>query len=405
MSGRTIRTIYAKELMDSLRDRRTLISTLLMPTLLMPLLILGIGSIASRVVTKARQEVPRIMVVGGLDSPGIRADLGKSGKFRVEAASADWKALIEDRKVRAAVEIPPGFEKALESGSAPPVTIYGFDGELNSGLAMGQLRIFFTALRERTTTRLLADRGLPASLARPFEVRQSNVAPPEKTGGNLVGGVLAYIIITFCVIGAMNPAMDLAAGEKERGTMETLLCSPASRTDIVLGKFLMVLTGSLAAVGCSLVSLAVTLAAVGNALAAGPAAAARGIGGSPLAIDPLGLLGVLAMVIPVSVLFSAVLFTVSLFAKSYKEAQSYAQPIVFLGIIPVGIGTLPGIDLTLRLALVPVLNISLVCKEMLSGVWHWGYIVAIFGTTAVYAGAALALAVRMFKSEGVLFRT
>ena len=111
------------------------------------------------------------------------------------------------------------------------------------------------------------------------------------------------------------------------------------------------------------------------------------------------------MVIPVSVLFSAVLFTVSLFAKSYKEAQSYSQPVVFLAIIPVGIGTLPGIDLSLRLALVPVLNISLVCKEMLSGVWHWGYIVAIFGTTAVYAGFALALAVRMFKSEGVLFRT
>jgi sodium transport system permease protein len=404
MNRRTIGTIYAKELTDSLRDRRTLVSTLLMPTLLMPFLILGIGSLASRVVARARLEVPRIMVVGGSDSPGIRADLEKSGKFRVEAASADWRALIADKRVRAAVEIPAGFEKALGSGSAPPVIVYGFNGELNSGMATDQLRIYFTALRDRTTARLLADRGLPASVARPFEVRQSNVVPPEKTGGNLVGGILSYIIITFCVIGAMYPAMDLAAGEKERGTMETLLCSPASRTDIVIGKFLMVLTGSLAAVACSLISLCVTLAFVGSALAAGPAGAARG-GGLAIAIDPMGLVGVLAMVIPVSVLFSAVLFTVSLFAKSYKEAQSYAQPVVFLGIVPVGIGTLPGIDLSARLALVPVLNISLVCKEMLSGVWHWGYIAAIFATTVIYAGAALALAVRMFKSEGVLFRT
>jgi sodium transport system permease protein len=401
MNGRTIGTIYAKELRDSLRDRRTLVSTLLMPTLLMPLLILGVGSLATRVISRARQEVPLIMVVGGADSPGIRAGLEKSGKFRVEAASPDWRQLISDKRVRAAVEIPVGFEKALEAGSAPPVTVYGFDGELNSGLAVGQLRIFFTSLRDRTTTRLLADRGLPASIARPFEVKQANVVPPEKTGGNLLGGILSYIIVTFCVIGAMYPAMDLAAGEKERGTMETLLCSPASRTDIVLGKFLMVLTGSLTAVACSLVSLVVTLALVGNALAAG---AARG-GGAALSIDPLGLLGVLVMVIPVSVLFSAVLFTVSLFAKSYKEAQSYAQPVVFLAIIPVGIGILPGIDLNLRLALVPVLNISLVCKEMLSGVWHWGYIAAIFGTTVVYAGAALVLAVRMFRSEGVIFRT
>jgi sodium transport system permease protein len=405
MSARSVGTIYAKELADSLRDRRTLVSALLMPMLLMPVLILGIGTLASRVVSRARQEVPRIMVVGGADSPGIRAELEKSGKFRVESASADWRRLISDRKVRAAVEIPAGFERALESGSAPPVTLYDFEGELNSGLAAGQLRTFFTGLRERTTARLLAARGLPESVARPFEVRQSNVAPPEKTGGNLVGGFLAYIIITFCIIGAMYPAMDLAAGEKERGTMETLLCSPVSRTDIVLGKFLMVLTGSLAAVACSLISLGVTLAAVGTALGAGPGGAARGGAGVPMTVDPLGLLGVLAMVIPVSVLFSAVLFTVSLFAKSYKEAQTYAQPVVFIGIIPLGIGMLPGIDLNLRLALVPVLNISLVCKEMLSGVWHWGYIAAIFATTAVYAAAALALAVRMFRSEGVIFRT
>jgi sodium transport system permease protein len=404
MSARTIGTIYAKELTDSLRDRRTLVSTLLMPTLLMPVLILGVGTLAARVVTRARQEIPRIMVVGGSDSPGIRADLEKSGKFRVEAASADWKGLIAERKVRAAVEIPAGFEKALESGSAPAVTVYGFEGELNSGMAMGQLRLFFTGLRERTTTRLLAARGLPASVARPFEVKQANVVPPAKTGGNLLGGILAYIIITFGVIGAMYPAMDLAAGEKERGTMETLLCSPASRTDIVLGKFLIVLTGSLAAVACSLVSLAVTLAVAGSALSAGGAGSA-GPPGLGLTIDPLGLLGVLAMVIPVSVLFSAVLFTVSLFARSYKEAQTYAQPVVFLAIIPVGIGTIPGIDLSLRLALVPVLNISLVCKEMLSGVWHWGYIAAIFGSTVLYAAAALALAVRMFRSESVVFRT
>lgn len=404
MSARTIGTIYAKELADSLRDRRTLVSALLMPTLLMPVLILGIGTLASRVVTRARQEVPRIMVVGGSDSPGVRADLGRSGKFRAEAASADWKALIADRKVRAAVEIPPGFEGSLESGSAPAVTVYGFDGDLNSGMAMAQLRTFFTALRERTTTRLLADRGLPATLARPFEVRQANVVAPEKTGGNLVGGILCYIIILFGAIGAMYPAMDLAAGEKERGTMETLLCSPASRTDIVLGKFLMVLTGSLAAVACSLLSLAVTLAAVGGALSAG-GAGASGAGGLALAVDPLGLLGVLAMVLPVCVLFSAVLFAASLFARSSKEAQSYAQPVLLLGIVPLGIGTIPGINLSLRLALVPVLNISLVCKEMLSGIWHWGYIAAIFGTTAVYAGAALALAIRMFRSESVVFRT
>jgi sodium transport system permease protein len=404
MSWRTICTIYGKELRDSLRDRRTLLSTIIIPTVVMPALVLGLGKAVSVIISKAREEIPRVMVIGGADSPGVRRDLEKSGKFKVEPASSDWRSLISEKKVRAAAEIPDGFEKALESGSAPAVTLYLYEGELKSGLAVDQLRNFFIGMRDRTTARLLAARGLPTTVARPFEVRIANVAPPEKIGGNLLGGIVPYIIILLCFMGAMNPAIDLTAGEKERGTMETLLCCPAARTDIVLGKFCMVLTGALVAVACSLVSMGASLAVVGAAFAGNPAGQAGHPGSAPT-IDPAGILGVLAMVIPVAVLFSAILFAVSLFAKSFKEAQSYAGPMVFVIIIPAIVGMLPGIDLNLRLALVPILNISLVCKEMLSGVWHWGYILAIFGSTALYAAVALALAVKMFGREGVIFRT
>jgi len=404
MSWRTIGTVYAKELRDTLRDRRTLISMIVVPTLFMPALILGMGKVASVVVAKAKEEVPRIMVIGGADSPGVLRELRDSGKFKVEKASADWKALISDKKVRAAAEIPLGFDAALRLGSAPAVTLYDYQGELKSGFAVGQLRDFFAGLRDRATTRLLAERGLPATVARPFEVKQVNVAPPEKVGGNLLGGIVPYFIIFLCLIGAMYPAMDLTAGEKERGTMETLLCCPAARTDIVIGKFLMVLTGSLFAVLSSLVSLAATLLLVASSLP--PAGAGAGAHGSGMpSISPLGILGVLAMIVPVAILFSAILFSVSLVAKSLKEAQSYLTPMTFAVIVPVAIGVLPGIDLNLKLAFVPILNISLICKEMLSGVWHWGYIGVIFGSTALYASIALALCVRMFRSENVIFRT
>lgn len=186
--------------------------------------------------------------------------------------------------------------------------------------------------------------------------------------------------------------------------METLLCSPAARTDIVIGKFLMVLTSSLAAVAFSLISLGATLLVAGAVLKPGAAAASAQQAAMP-SIDPLGILGVLAMVLPVAVLFSAVLFMVSLFARTVKEAGSYLTPIAFVVVIPCVAGMLPGIELDYRLALVPILNISLVSKEMLSGVWHWGYIAAIFGSTALYAAAALAAAVRMFKREDVIFRS
>jgi sodium transport system permease protein len=401
MSWLTVGTIYAKELRDSLRDRRTLISTVVIPTIAIPALLLGVGKIASAVVSKAREEIPRVMVIGGADSPGVRAELEKSRRFRAEPATPDWKSLISEKKVRAAAQIPDGFEQALESGSAPAVILYHYEGELKSGLAVDQLRDFFTDLRDRTSARLLSAQGLSPKIARPFEVRETNVAAPEKRGGNLLGGIVPYVIIILCFMGAMNPAMDLTAGEKERGTMETLLCSPAARTDIVLGKFCMVLTGSVMAVVCSLVSMGATLALVGGPVGASGAGAAA----SGLRIDPLGILGVLAMVIPVAVLFSAVLFTVSLFAKSFKEAQSYAGPMILVVILPLVIGILPGIDLNLPLSLVPLLNISLVCKEMLSGIWHWGYIAIIFLSMALYAAAALAVAVAMFQREGVIFRT
>src|ERR1700691_1667272 len=133
MSWRTIGTIYAKEFKDTVRDRRALVSIIVIPTFIMPALMFGFGKAASVIISKAKEEVPRIMVINGADSPGIRAELERSGRFRLEPASADWRTLISEKKVRAAVEIPSGFEKALESGSAPDIALYDFDGELKSG--------------------------------------------------------------------------------------------------------------------------------------------------------------------------------------------------------------------------------------------------------------------------------
>jgi sodium transport system permease protein len=178
-----IATIYAKELRDLIRDRRTIISTIVIPTVAMPLIMFGFGKAVSIVVSKAKQEVPRVMLIGGDDSPEAVSALKASPKFHVEKASTDWKALISDKKVRAAVEIPAGFDAALTLGSAPDVVVYTYDGEIKSGFATDQLETFFTKMRDQATARLLSARGLPASFARPFEVKRTNVAPPEKVGG------------------------------------------------------------------------------------------------------------------------------------------------------------------------------------------------------------------------------
>jgi sodium transport system permease protein len=411
MNWNNIVTIYVKELRDSLRDRRTLISVILIPTLVMPLMTFGFGKVAVSVIGKAREEIPTVAILGGEDSPGVVAKLKESKAIRVVAATDDFKQRVADKKIRAAVRIPAGFEAGLLAGAAPAVTIYHYEGEIKSKFGVDSLEQFLRELREKTIAERLAEKSLPATLVKPFEFKRENVAPPEKVGGNLFGGFVPYLIIILCFTGAMYPAMDLTAGEKERGTMETLLCSPVARVDIVLGKFLMVLTGSLSSMGFMLVSMGTTAFIGGSMMMGGGVAkAAQAAPANPAVasmipvIDPLGLLGVLAMVLPVAVLFSAVAFTVALFAKSYKEAQSYLAPMMIVIIMPAVIGMLPGIELNARLALVPLLNLSLVCKEMLSGVWHWNYIAIIFGSSCVYAAVALALAVRMFKREDVIFR-
>ena len=412
MNLHNIFTVYLKELKDALRDRRTLMSVIIIPTVVMPVMFFGVGKIMAGVMKKAAEEIPAVAIIGGGDSPGVVAALKASAKLKIVAAPADWKQAISDKKIRAAVEIPDGFEAGLKAGKAPAVKVSYYMGELLSDHGASNVEKFLVELRESTVADRLAEHGLPKSLTRPFEFKRENVAPPEKVGGNMLGGFVPYLIIILCFTGAMYPAMDLTAGEKERGTMETLLCSPVPRLDLVLGKFLLVLTGSLSAMLLSLASMGITAAFAGVLFAsganAGKLAAAAGkaqaAGGAMPMIDPLGLLGVLAMVLPVAVLFSALIFTVALFAKSYKEAQSYVAPMIFLVIMPAVVGMLPGIDLNARLALVPILNLSLVCKEMLSGIWHWNYIGIIFGSSCVYAAIALTLAVKMFNREDVIFR-
>jgi sodium transport system permease protein len=408
MNGRNIITVYLKELRDMLRDRRTIISMIVVPTLLMPALMMSVGFISYKIVRQAQATAPTVMVIGAKDSPQIRGALLANPKLKVVPKTDDFKQRISEKQIRAAVEIPDGFDAALARGDQATITIYNYDGELRSGFAVTELRKFFNDYRDKFVTAGLAARGLPATFVRPFEVTAENVAPPEKVGGNVVGGIIPYFFLILCFTGAMYPAMDLTAGEKERGTMETILCSPVARIDLVLGKFLMVLTASLGTVVCSLLSMVATLT-IGGALLAGSGAGslARGAAhGSPLpSLDPLGMIAVVGMVIPMAVFFAAGLFTISLFAKSFKEAQSYVSPLIIVIVLPAVVGMLPGVELNARLALVPILNVSLVSKELISGVWHWDYLALIFGSSCVYAAIALALAVKMFNREDVIFRT
>src|SRR5260370_1214881 len=217
--------------------------------------------------------------------------------------------------------------------------------------------------RDRVVKDRLSAKNLPETVLNPFEVKQENVAPPEKVSGAAFGGIIGYMVILLCMTGAMYPAMDLTAVEKERGTMETILSSPISRMHLVLGKFFLVLTAALATAALSVFSMGVSFSVLSRYT--GQAGSGGSEGASlVLRLGPKTVISVFLMALPVAVLFSATLMTIALFAKTYKEAQSYLTPMTFVFIIPAVAAMLPGVDLTPKLSLIPILNVSLLCKAL-----------------------------------------
>jgi sodium transport system permease protein len=403
MSLRNIGIVYRKELVDSLRDRRTLISMIVVPLLVMPLLTIGMGVLSIALVGVAMREVPKVMILGGEDSPNVVAELNQMKDLQIVPAKLDYAEEISNKKIRAAVEIPAGFEAKLAAGDSSTINIYMYEGELKSGFGADRLQKFFRELRDRSIREQLQARNLPENLAHPFDILETNVAPPEKVGGAVLGGLVPYFVILLCLTGAMYPAMDLTAGEKERGTIETLLCSPVSRTHLVLGKFLMVLTASIATAILAITSMALSFGAGKQMLlsitkgASDPAL--------QITITAKGLVAIFIVVLPLAVFFSAALLALSIFAKSFKEAQSYISPLMIVIVMPAIASLLPGVELSPALALIPVLNTSLVGKEIITGTFHWNLIAIIFLSSSIYAGIAIFIAVKLFQREDVLFRT
>jgi len=404
MEMRNIWIVYRKELTEALRDRRTLITTFLVPLLLIPVMGTGFTAVMSAIIGSAKKEKPKVMIVGGADSPALLAALEKYPKIDIAPATPDWRKKVVEKEIRAAIEIPDGFDKNLREGQDGTVKIDVYGGEIKSELAAGNIEAYLKEYRDDITARRLEAHDLPTGLLKPFQVKRESIASPEKEAGAVLGGIIAYTLILMCLNGAMSPAIDLTAGEKERGTMETILSSPVSRTHLVLGKFLLVLTASLMTAMLLMVSVGVSTTALQKSHALDQLAD-EGEAPPQLALRPAAMASVVIMAVPLAVLFSAGLITIAVFAKSHKEAQTYIAPLMFLVVIPAIAAMLPGVDLTPKLAIVPLLNVSLLCKELVTGEYHWNYIALIFASTCIYAAAALYVAVKMFQRESVLFRS
>ncbi|MBI4541181.1 MAG: CPBP family intramembrane metalloprotease, partial [Gemmatimonadetes bacterium] len=245
--------------------------------------------------------------------------------------------------------------------------------------------------------RRLRARGLPEAFATPLLVSDSSVARPEELGGYTLGRFLPMLLIVITILGAFYPAVDLAAGEKERGTLETLLTAPVPAGRIVAGKFITVACVGLVAAALNLGSMLLTFQAGLFRFQA----AAR----IEFSLPASSILVILAVLVPVAVLFGSLFLGIAVRSHSFKEAQNALTPVYILAIVPAMLPAMPGIEFTPALAVMPVAGVALLFRELMAGSAEPLASLLALVSTCAYAALALVFAARAFGREDVLFGT
>jgi len=391
--------VYKKELTEALRDRRTLYGMFIFPMVVFPLLTVGFNRVQQRFQDKVKAETASVMLLGEEQAPALAGKLRAAEGLHVVPYGADYAAQINNKTLRAAVEFPSGFETALAANTkeAPKLKIYYQLAEVRSGAAADRLEEVISEYRKDVVAARVSASGLSETFVKPVETKQENVASEQKVSGNRLGILVPYFMIFLCLAGAIHPAIDLTAGEKERGTLETILASSVHRGELVLGKFLLVLTTALTTTAVAMMSYGFTLSRGGGS--------AQITNGAKFTLSISTAASILLLILPLAVLFASSLLAIALMAKSYKEAQSYIQPLMIVVILPAVVAMLPGVELNYALAMIPIINISLVMRELLTGNFPLNYLAVTFASTAALAAIALHTAYDMFQREEVLFRS
>ncbi len=390
-----VKTIFLKELRDILRDRRTLFVMVVLPILLYPLLMIGFTQVAALQVSKLEQKKSRIVVLGEQNTRSLTALLD-SLPTMLREDTVEWRGRLARSEIEAAVEFSPGFADSVASRRAAQVKVYFNSSKEASEQAKKRLEQTFAQHHQQIVASRLEALSADTTLLRAYSISDENVATQEQQQGAFIGRLLGYIIIIMTLMGAFYPAIDLTAGEKERGTLETLLVSPASRSEIVFGKFLTVAVISLITASLNVLSIGVSMAYIFGKVGGGAMGA--------LSVNPLSLALTYLLILPLAVAFAAVCLAIAVSARTYKEGQSLLTPLYTVIILPAMVSLLPGTEISPTLAAIPIVNVSLLIKEYMMGHYLWTETAIAFGSTSLLAALALSWATSQFKQESVIFR-
>lgn len=355
-------TIFKKELKDTLRDRRTLMMMIVIPVLLFPIIMNVFVGISSSFQEEAATKALKIGVVSTdktvvQEFEGIPAAFGK----KEIVVYKDTNALISDLNkdsIQLGVYSSGEFSSLLNAQKSASIVMFynATDVGMNE-----RAEAYMNFIQEKAKKTRYAEMKLDEQKLTPVIAEYRNIASDKEMIGKLAGGILPYIFIAFGFIGCMYPAIDLFTGEKERGTIETLLTTPVARWQILFGKMGVVVLSGLMASLSALIGLYLSIEVFKLVEDKELLSIIHSI------LSPGFVLMLFGLLFPLTIFFAGVMIPIAIYAKSFKEAQSIITPLNIIMVLPAMVGFFPGIELNGITACIPVVNVVLATKELIAG--------------------------------------
>lgn len=405
MSFKHVWIVFKKEVKDMIRDKRTLITNLVIPIVLMPLLFYFMGG----GMEKMEQDIENITISLSEESNTEEIRNLLEGEVFVDYPNISFKDVVEDPakaiqndEVRFVLEVEEDFNVKLKEGTTYNISIHYDETDTKSISSFGILNQAIQVYSQNQVEQRLTEMDIDIQILHPVNVVTINAAA-ENAGGNFMLMMLIPMLASILIaVGGVPAATDLVAGEKERGTFEPLLTTQSGRMSILIGKYLTVTLFSFVSVIAQLFGVL-----IGGMLSPSFFTMSDPTGQIGVFNIPIGalLLTVLTL-ITLGMVFAAVELAISTYARSFKEAQTYLSFLTIIAMVP-GYATMmmqPD-DLTLTMFFVPLLNAIASLKMILGGMINYTYLGIALGTSLLYVAASLSLAAWMFNQEKYLFRS
>ena len=393
-----------KEIKHLFRDTKTIVQTVVVPTFITPLLIGGIFWYVGSIATEETKKTYDISVYSSSGSPLID-EISKSERLQINNKSsieAVVEAVTQDNSEIGLV-LEDSFLEDLVSNNSAQLTIYSKDIDTFSQAQSIVLNIV-DDYEDTIRSNRLELLNLDENYVNPITINEEDLTTEEESAGSIFGAILALFFVMYVISGAMYPAIDLGAGEKERGTMETLISTNISSVDIIIGKMLSVTSSAILTATFSMLGFAIPLVVI--FLFYADSVNEYFFALLSAIVNPIALVGVFVLIIPLSIFMGAFLLAISVYAKTPKEAGLLLGNVLIVFIIPCYIPLInPGLELDFVGALIPCYNLALITNNLIAGTVDWFlYSVALI-STIVYCCIAIYITYIMFDDENVIFRS